>query len=154
MKQDKEHKLVAGGASWPIRAVEPSPCRVACPAGVDVKAYVGLIAAGRFERALEVVRWRNPLPGICGRVCTHPCEAECNRAEVDEPVAICALKRFIADMELASAGSGCASPVSPRFPPSGKRVAVVGSGPAGLTVASDLALAGVGVIVFEALPEA
>jgi formate dehydrogenase major subunit len=126
---------------------------VGCPAGVDVKAYVGLISAGKFDRALEIVRRRNPLPGICGRVCTHPCEAECNRSEVDEPVAICALKRFIADYELNQAVNGGKGEATPVLHPSvGRKVAVIGSGPAGLTVANDLNLAGLKVTIFEALP--
>ncbi|MCJ7800836.1 MAG: hydrogenase, partial [Candidatus Marinimicrobia bacterium] len=85
---------------YPIGIVDPSPCMEACPAGVNVKAYVSLIAAGKFHEALHVVRERNPLPGICGRVCTHPCETFCNRNQIDAPVAIRALKRFIADYEL------------------------------------------------------
>jgi NADPH-dependent glutamate synthase beta subunit-like oxidoreductase/Pyruvate/2-oxoacid:ferredoxin oxidoreductase delta subunit len=121
---------------------------------VDVKTYVGLIAAGRFERALEVVRRRNPLPGICGRVCTHPCESECNRARVEDPVAICALKRFISDYELARAKERNTVSATPsRFSPVPLRVAIVGSGPAGLTAANDLALAGVKATIFEALPK-
>lgn len=126
-----------------------SPCRIACPADVNVKAYVSLIASRRFDRALEAVKTRNPLPGICGRVCTHPCEAECNRGKVDSPVAIRLLKRFIADYELAP------HPV----PPAGhvprerrEKVAVVGSGPAGLTVANDLFRLGYHVTVFESRP--
>ncbi|HWR97076.1 MAG TPA: 4Fe-4S binding protein, partial [Candidatus Methanoperedens sp.] len=77
------------------------PCRTACPIGVNAQAYVALIARGRPQEALAVVRERNPLPGICGRVCTHPCEAACRRAEVDEPVSICKLKRYAADLELS-----------------------------------------------------
>jgi heterodisulfide reductase subunit A len=129
-----------------LNLVPDSPCRVGCPAGVNVKAYVGLIGRGNFERALAVVREKNPLPGICGRVCTHPCEAECRRAEVDEPVAIRQLKRFIADYAL-SAAPAALPPDSPLRP---ERVAIIGSGPAGLTAASDLRRLGYAVTIFEA----
>ncbi len=155
MKTNNDRNLKAGDVRWPVKAIEPSPCRVGCPALVDVKAYVGLIAAGKFERALETVRRRNPLPGICGRVCTHPCESECRRGDIDEPVAICALKRFIADYELKrSAEEDVPKALPPYFPPTQGSVAIVGSGPAGLTAANDLARAGLKVAVFEALPEA
>lgn len=132
---------------YPIGGIEPSPCQVVCPAGVNVKAYVSLIAAGRFREALEVVRQRNPFPGICGRVCTHPCEAFCTRGKVDEPVAICALKRFVADYELQhpEAVPGAARRARK------EKVAIIGSGPAGLTAAHDLAQKGYRVTVFEAL---
>ncbi|MCU4140654.1 MAG: NADPH-dependent glutamate synthase beta chain or related oxidoreductase [Methanophagales archaeon] len=73
------------------------PCEAACPAGVNVQGYVALIAAGRYKEAVDLIRKTNPLPSVCGYVCPHPCESECNRREVDEPVAIRALKRFVAD---------------------------------------------------------
>jgi NADPH-dependent glutamate synthase beta subunit-like oxidoreductase/NAD-dependent dihydropyrimidine dehydrogenase PreA subunit len=132
----------------PIRAIEPSPCSHACPAGIHVKAYVSLIAEGRFEEALAVVREQCPLPGVCGRVCTHPCETACRRAEWDEPVSIRALKRFVADLGLEHE-----PPPPPPVAPRPERVAVIGSGPAGLTAAHDLARAGHPVTVFEAAPE-
>ncbi|NOZ03108.1 MAG: FAD-dependent oxidoreductase [FCB group bacterium] len=132
-----------------IGPIQPSPCTWACPAGVNVKAYVSLIAAGRFQAALDVVRERNPLPGICGRICTHPCESYCNRNQIDDPVAIRELKRFVADYELAH------PPVKNKPIPRSRneRVAIIGSGPAGLTAANDLVRKGYGVTVFEALPE-
>ena len=136
--------------TYPIGLVEPSPCTTACPAGVNVKAYVSLIATGRFHEALEVVRQRNPLPGICGRVCTHPCEATCNLGEIDSPVAICWLKRFVADYELTHPQAK-PEPISQTRQ---EKVAIIGSGPAGLTVANDLVRLGFGVTVFEALPVA
>ena len=83
----------------PISAIEPAPCTQACPAGVNVKAYTSLIAERRFAEALEVVRRHCPLPGVCGRVCDHPCEAVCRRGQFDDPIAIRALKRFVADLE-------------------------------------------------------
>lgn len=132
----------------PIKVVEPAPCTQACPAGINVKAYVSLIAEGRFREALAVVRERCPLPAVCGRICHHPCEAVCERRAVDEPIAIRLLKRFVADLEVDE-------PSAPGWDSSVKqaRVAVVGSGPAGLTAAWDLSRAGYPVTVFEANTE-
>jgi len=122
------------------------PCREACPLGVNAQAYIALIAAGRFAEALAVVRRDNPLPGVCGRVCHHPCEMACRRAQVDEPIAICSLKRFVADWELREGYQ----PSLPRPREAHKeKVAVVGSGPAGLSAAYFLALKGFQVTVFE-----
>ncbi len=128
-----------------------SACRIACPLGVNAQAYLALTAAGRFEEALAVIREANPLPGICGRVCHHPCEAECRRAEVEEAVAIRDIKRFLADCE---ASSGAAPAFAPPAQRRAERVAVIGSGPAGLTAAHYLNREGFRVTVFEALPQA
>lgn len=133
-----------------LSIIKPSPCSQACPAGVNVKAYVSLIASGRFRQALEVIKQRNPLPGICGRVCTHPCESFCNRAQVDAPVAIRDLKRFVADYELEHPETQPAPIPQTRQ----EKVAIIGSGPAGLTAANDLIRKGYGVTIFEALTEA
>jgi NADPH-dependent glutamate synthase beta subunit-like oxidoreductase/NAD-dependent dihydropyrimidine dehydrogenase PreA subunit len=126
-----------------------APCRTACPIGVNAQGYVALIAKGRHREALALVRDRNPLPGVCGRVCTHPCEAACRRGEVDEPVAICRLKRYAADLELSEK-----RPFAWPTPPveRGQRVAVVGSGPAGLAAAYELRRLGYRPTVFEARP--
>lgn len=132
----------------PVRAIKPAPCTQACPAGVNVKAYVSLIAEQRFGEALEVIRRRCPLPGICGRVCHHPCEAACRRGRTDEPIAIRALKRFVADQEREFP-----LPAPPPGPARAQRVAVIGAGPAGLAAAYDLRLAGYPVTVFEAESE-
>jgi len=126
------------------------PCRFACPAGVNAMGYVALIAQGKFKEALEVVRRTMPFAGVCGRVCTHPCEVQCERGTVDEPVSIRALKRFIADYEL-KAGRPKASPL-PRTKE--EKVAIIGSGPAGLACANDLLREGYPVTVFEAAPKA
>ncbi len=132
----------------PIARVEPAPCTQACPAGINVKAYVSLIAESRFTEALQVVRQHCPLPGICGRICHHPCEAVCRRGTVDEPIAIRSLKRFVSDLALDEA------PPEPwPLTDKGSRVAVVGSGPAGLTAAYDLRRAGYPVTIFEAEAE-
>jgi len=130
-----------------IRQVEPSPCATACPAGVNVKGYVGLIAAGRFREALELIKRDNPLPGICGRVCHHPCEAHCPRGKTHEPIAIRALKRFAADYELKTPKKKLLPLPRTRE----EKIAIVGSGPAGLTAAHDLVRLGYGATVFEAM---
>jgi len=127
---------------------ETPPCSLACPAGIDVRRYVSLIAEGKFAEAIAVVRERNPLPSVCGRVCPHPCEAACNRGLVDEPIAIEALKRFVADYEIALRERGEFTYPKPKEK-NGFKVAVVGSGPAGLTCAHDLALMGYQVVIFE-----
>ena len=148
-------------AYCPSRALELdkrkiSACRLECPLGVNVQAYMAFTAAGRFEEALDVIKEDNPLPGICGRVCHHPCEASCRRRELDQAVAICDVKRFLSDYPLSRGGTspGKASGVSPVKPRRRERVAIVGSGPAGLTAAYYLAKEGFQATIFEALPEA
>ncbi|MDZ7375838.1 MAG: NAD(P)-dependent oxidoreductase, partial [candidate division KSB1 bacterium] len=124
-----------------------------CPVHIDIRKYIGLIAAGRYLDALAVIRERNPLPAICGRVCNHPCEGACNRGRQDEPVAIDALKRFVADYELELKKQGkIPKPVAPPVNEKLGKVAIVGSGPAGLTVAHDLALRGIRSTIFESAP--
>lgn len=127
-----------------------APCSHTCPAGVDVPRYIRLINEGNYDEALSVIRERIPFPSVCGYICIHPCESKCRRGQLDEPIAIRDLKRFIADH------ANQVAVVEPQVAPSsGKRVAIVGSGPAGLTAAYYLAkLGGHAVTVFEALPEA
>lgn len=123
------------------------PCRLACPSGCDARGYIRLILEKQYADALALIRETVPLPATIGRICPHPCEEACRRSSVDEPVSICALKRFAAD----KAGGG---PPPATKPPTGKRVAVVGSGPAGLSAAWFLLLEGHAVTVFEAREKA
>jgi len=127
-----------------------SACQHACPAGIDVPNYVAAIAAGKYEKAVEIIMERNPFPGVCGRICIHPCELKCRRGELDEPVAIRSLKRFAADWYYDHIGKA-----KEPFPVTrSQKVAVVGAGPTGLTCAYYLAKMGYGVKVFEAQPVA
>ncbi|MDD5557242.1 MAG: FAD-dependent oxidoreductase [bacterium] len=120
------------------------PCLLACPAGCDARGYLGLLLERRPDDALRLIMETVPLPATIGRICPHPCEEACRRGLVDEPASICSLKRFAAE-----AGSP-ARAVPPREAPTGRRVAVVGSGPAGLTAAYFLALRGHAVTILEA----
>ena len=129
---------------WP-EVDKYSPCEAACPLTQDVPNYIMAIAQGDIKKAISIIRETNPLPSICGRVCHHPCETECNRKEVDSPIAIQALKRFAADWDSGEKPS----PVSRTKE---ARVAIVGSGPAGLTAAHDLVNKGYGAAIFEAAP--
>lgn len=130
------------------KEIVSSPCQHACPIGTEVSVYVALIAQKRFTEALEVVRKDNPLPSVCGRVCHHPCEAKCRAGEGGEPIAIRALKRFLTDHVPSER-----TPRRAAFS-SGERIAIIGSGPAGLTCAAELAQMGYCPTVFEALPVA
>jgi NADPH-dependent glutamate synthase beta subunit-like oxidoreductase/Pyruvate/2-oxoacid:ferredoxin oxidoreductase delta subunit len=112
---------------------------------------VALIAKGRFQEALDLIRQAIPFPGICGRICTHPCEINCRRAEVDEAVSIRLLKRFVADWEIQNPDDAPEEPPAP-LAPDAKRVAIIGAGPAGMAVADNLVRKGYRVTVFEALP--
>jgi formate dehydrogenase (NADP+) beta subunit len=129
------------------------PCMMACPAGTNAGRYVSLIAEGQFEEAYRYARDPNPMASICGRVCAHPCETACRRGAIDKPIAIRALKRFLTERH----GPESRHPLEMLRKPVEKlpyRVAIVGSGPVGLSAANDLALLGYSVTILEAAPAA
>ncbi len=130
-----------------IEKAKTPPCQEKCPLGVNAQGYIALVQAGKHAEALELIRRENVLPGICGRICTHPCEAACRRSEIDAPVAIRDLKRFVTDSS-AAPGGGAMLRSAPSASPQ-TRVAVVGSGPAGLAAAAELARNGCAVTVYE-----
>lgn len=123
-------------------------CQANCPLGVNVQGYIALAQAGKYAEAIELIRKDNFLPAICGRICTNPCEAACRRNEVDQPVAIRDIKRFLADLDLGSHKRPLPEIKARRE----QKVAIIGSGPAGLSCAYHLAIEGYKVSVFEKLP--
>ena len=124
-------------------------CRHTCPAGIDVPRYIRFIGRGLYDEALAVIREKIPFPSVCGSVCFHPCETRCRRGEIDDPIAVRALKRFAAEKGKDELWKQMVNTV----PETGKRIAIVGSGPAGLTAAYYLAKLGHSVTVFEAMPQ-
>ena len=127
-----------------------APCTRGCPAGIDIPRYIGYVLQGRYSEAMAVVRERMPFPSVCAHVCYHPCEGECRRSKVDESVSINALKRVAADNDVKKVWRRDWK----LAPPTGRRVAIVGSGPAGLTAAYYLSkVKGHTVTIFEALPQ-
>ena len=123
-----------------------SPCHHTCPIETEACSYVALIAQGKFKEALEVNRWVNPLPSVCGRVCHHPCETRCRAGEVGEPIAIRHLKRFLTDYERTNGGQPSYKPASKKY----EKVAIIGAGPAGLMAGWELGKIGYDVTIFEA----
>jgi len=144
-----------GKGTGPSRSQRPvyldllPPCNNACPAGENIQAWLALAQAGHYQRAWESLVRDNPMPSVHGRVCYHPCETQCNRAQVDSSVSIHAVERFLGDMALRSGWQ-----IKPDNAPSGKRVLVVGAGPSGLSAAYHLARLGHAVEIYDAGPVA
>ncbi len=128
----------------------PAHCQKACPAGIDVPSYVALIAHGRFEEAVRVIREDNPFPWVCGLICPAPCEKECERGTVDKPISIKALKAFASKSVTENLGGYKTAIRTQRD----EKIAIIGSGPAGLSAAYYLTMEGYKITVFEALPKA
>jgi heterodisulfide reductase subunit A-like polyferredoxin len=134
--------------AFAIQKTDKAPCRLACPAGLNVQGYVQMVGEGKYKEALQIIMEDLPLPGVLGRICPHGCEDACRRCDVDQPVAIRDLKRLAADQfdprEIEI----------PRAAERDERVAIIGSGPAGLSAAYQLARKGILSTIFEALPKA
>ena len=138
------NKTGAWRAQRPFYEDKTPPCRAACPAGNDIVAFIQKITQGDFERAWELIQEENPFPGICGRVCFHPCESKCNRGRFDEPIAIHALERFVSDF-----ASNLNKKVEKISGAKKEKIAIIGSGPAGMSCAYHLAKLHYDVTVFE-----
>ncbi|MCK5076605.1 MAG: (2Fe-2S)-binding protein, partial [Calditrichia bacterium] len=122
------------------------PCKINCPADVDVQGYIALAALGKYKEAIKLIKAQNPFPTVCGRVCTRPCELNCRRDIFDESVAVDDIKRFVADKDLFSKDRYFPEKKAERF----EKIAIVGAGPGGLTCAYYLAQEGYKIDVFEA----
>ncbi|MBW2622040.1 MAG: FAD-dependent oxidoreductase [Deltaproteobacteria bacterium] len=148
LKEYEDHILEHRCAGATCDSMVISACQHACPAGIDVPNYVAAVATGKYERAVEIIRERNPFPAVCGRICIHPCELKCRRGDLDEAVAIRSIKRFASDWYFNNIGVE-----REPFPVTqSHRVAIVGAGPAGLTCAYFLAKMGYQTTVFESQP--
>jgi NADPH-dependent glutamate synthase beta subunit-like oxidoreductase len=135
------------GSGKPYYQEKTSPCRQACPAGIDMARALAAATLGRFDEALRIVRQDNPLPGVCGRVCYHPCEGACNRKGFDQAINIRGFERYLSDHGRVDLEKEIPAQLKK------ERVAVVGSGPAGLSAAWQLVRLGYPVTIFEARPE-
>ena len=143
----KEYAQAIPGA-YAIKKMDTAPCQLTCPAGLNVQGYVQMVKEGKYKEALKIIMKDLPLPGVLGRICPHECEDACRRCEVDTPVAICSLKRLAADQfDPRDVEIDC-------LPVRDEKIAIIGSGPAGLSAAYHLARRGVLSTIYEAFPEA
>ena len=126
------------------------PCKASCPAQISIPGFISAIAQEKYAEGLKLIKREMPFPGICGRVCPHPCEERCNRGSIDKPIAIEALKRFLADTDISSDISYFPEKKEEKR----EKISIIGAGPAGLTAACYLAIEGYPVTVFEKLPVA
>ncbi len=161
-KASYRHSAQSVPNAYTIEKRGVAPCRDACPTDQRAQGYIALVRQKRYADAYWAIRREHPFPSVCGRVCNHRCEDACSRGKVDEPVNIMGLKRFVADWAYAHRGelpdlrdkSIVGTPFAHHPPATGKKVAVIGAGPAGLTAALDLSRLGHAVTVFDALPVA
>jgi heterodisulfide reductase subunit A-like polyferredoxin len=137
-------------SAYAIEKRGTAPCKATCPAHVSIQGYIALINDGRYKEALKLFKKDHPFPGVCGRVCHHPCEGQCSRNDVDQPLAIRELHRFLADYE-KQRGEQYIPEIT--VEKRGEKVAIIGSGPAGVTAAYYLLQQGYGVTIFEKMPE-
>ena len=148
------YQVVEVGPAW---YQENIPCQEACPVKTNCRGYLNLAAAGEFEKGWELALDPNPMASICGAVCAAPCETACRRKEVDKPLSIRYVKKFLSDwthQNVRVDGHAYTQPPAPVFGPPRGKVAVVGAGCAGLSAASDLSKLGFGVTVYDALDQA
>ncbi|OQY51260.1 MAG: 4Fe-4S ferredoxin, partial [Desulfobacteraceae bacterium 4572_89] len=144
----KQYEQAIPGA-YGISKRSVAPCKATCPAHVSIQGFIALMNQGKYYEALKLFKQEHPFPGSCGRVCHHPCESVCTRGDADQPVAIQYLHRYLADLDF----EGENDPFIPEIPEKrDEKIAIVGSGPAGLTAAYYLAQKGYGVTIFEKLP--
>src|SRR5256714_659495 len=148
------YQVVEVGPAW---YQDNIPCQEACPVRTNCRGYLNLAAAGEFEKAWELALDPNPMASICGSVCAAPCETACRRKEVDKPLSIRYVKKFLSDWShdnVTVDGRPYRQPPPPVYGPPAKTVAIVGAGCAGLSAASDLAKLGFGVTIYDALDQA
>ncbi len=161
-KVSYRHSAQAVPNAFTIQKTGIAPCREACPTDQRAMGYIALVREGRYADAYWAIRRENPFPSVCGRVCNHPCENACSRGEYDDPVNIMGIKRFVADWAFANRAqlpdmrdkSIVGTPFESQAAPTGKKIAIIGAGPAGLTAGLDLVRLGHSVKVFDTLPVA
>ncbi|MBO5279484.1 MAG: NAD(P)-binding protein, partial [Lachnospiraceae bacterium] len=141
-REDYIHHIEHGKCSYHI--TQPVPCVALCPAGVDIPGYIALVKEERYEDAVKLIRKDNPFPTACALICEHPCEARCRRSMIDSPINIRGLKRMAVDNARANT-----VPTPEKAESTGKRVAIIGGGPGGLSAAYYLELMGHHAVVFE-----